>query len=85
VAGALLVTHEDVADRRVNQRVVDRQDGTAGEAEHDLRVLHLEALDEGLGSGQLHGFVLSRGVLRAEKNPRLGEGERTREGRACAT
>ena len=55
VAGALLVAHEDVADRRVDERVVDGQDRTAGEAEHDLRLLHLEALDEGLGSGELHG------------------------------
>ena len=55
VAGALLVAHEDVADRRVDERVVDGEDRTAGEAEHDLRVLHLEALDECLGSGELHG------------------------------
>ena len=55
VAGALLVAHEDVADRRVDQRVVDGEDRTAGEAEHDLGVLHLEALDQCLGSGELHG------------------------------
>ena len=59
VARALLVAHEDVADRRVDERVVHGQDGAAREAEHDLRVLHLEALDEGLGSGELHGGFLS--------------------------
>ena len=43
VAGALLVAHEDVADRRVDDRVVHRQDGAAGQAEDDLDALHLEA------------------------------------------
>ena len=55
VAGALLVAHEDVADRRLQQRVVGGQDAPAGQAEHDLDRLLLEALDEGLGSGELHG------------------------------
>ena len=59
VAGALLVAHEDVADRRVEDRVVDGQDAAAGQAEHDLDPLHLEALDEGLGSGELHGVLRS--------------------------
>ena len=54
VAGALLVAHEDVADRRVEQRVVGRQDAPAGQAEHHLDAFHLEALDEGLGAGELH-------------------------------
>ena len=54
VAGALLVADEDVADRRVDERVVHGEDGPAGEAEHDLHTFHLEALDEGLGPGQLH-------------------------------
>ena len=86
VAGALLVAHEDVADRRVDERVVDGQDGAAREAEHDLRLLHLEALDEGLGSGELHGrgaFSVRAGLVggdsgQAEKTPAAGEGERTR-------
>ncbi len=60
VSGALLVAHEDVADRRVDERVVDGQDRSAGEAEHDLHVFHLETLDEGLGAGQLHGFLFGR-------------------------
>ena len=61
VPGPLLVAHQDVADRRVEDGVVDGQDGPAGEAEDDLHVLHLEALDEGLGPGQLHGRSLSLG------------------------
>ena len=42
VAGALLVAHEDVADRRVEERVVRRQDAAARQAEHDLDAFHLE-------------------------------------------
>ena len=55
VTGALFVAHEDVPDRRVDERVVDGEDRPAREAEHDLHLLHLEALDQGLGSGELHG------------------------------
>ncbi len=54
VTGALLVADQDVADGRVDDRVVDGQDGAAGQAEHDVDPLHLEALDEGLGPGHLH-------------------------------
>src|SRR5262245_56101458 len=54
VAGALLVADEDVADGRVDQRVVHGQDRPARQPEHDLGALHLEALDEGLGSRQFH-------------------------------
>ena len=57
VAGALLVAHEDVADRRIEQRVVGRQDAAAGQAEHDLDALHLEGFDQGLGPGDLHRVV----------------------------
>ena len=60
VAGALLVADQDVADRRVDDGVVDGQDGAAGEAEHDLHLLHLEALDEGLGSGEFHRVLPCR-------------------------
>ena len=42
VPGALLVAHEDVADRRLQQRVVGRQDAPAGEPEDDLHRLHLQ-------------------------------------------
>ena len=54
VPGTLLVAHQDVADGRVDDRVVDGQDGAAGQAEHDVDALHLEALDEGLCSCHLH-------------------------------
>ena len=54
VPGTLLVAHEDVADRGVEQRVVGRQDAAAWEAEHDLDALHLEGLDECLRTGDLH-------------------------------
>ena len=54
VPGALLVADQDVADGRVDDRVVHRQDGAAGQAEHDVDALHLEALDEGLCSCELH-------------------------------
>jgi hypothetical protein len=51
---ALLMAYEDVADRRVEQRVVGRQDPPTGQPEHDLDPLHLEGFDEGLRPGQLH-------------------------------
>ena len=49
VAGALLVAHEDVADRAVEERVVHREDAPAGQAEDRLDALHLEGSDQGLG------------------------------------
>ena len=55
VAGTLFVAHEDVTNRGIEKRVVRGQDAAAGQAEHDLDVLHLERLDERLGSGQFHG------------------------------
>ncbi len=54
VSRTLLVAHEDVSDRRVDERVVDRQDRAAGQAEHHVDALALEALDQGLGSGEFH-------------------------------
>jgi len=54
VTGALLMPNQDVPDGRVEDRVVDGQDGTAGEAEHHLHLLHLQALDQCLCSGQFH-------------------------------
>ena len=73
VPGALLVAHEDVADRRVDERVVDREDRTAGKAEHDLGVFHLEALDERLGAGELHGECFLVGLWRGLQE-RLSKG-----------
>ena len=54
VPGALLVAHEDVADRRVDDRVVHRQDGPARKAEHDLDPFHLQRSYERLTSVELH-------------------------------
>ena len=44
VASALFVAHEHVAYRRVEDRVIGRQDGAPRQAENDLGVLHLQAL-----------------------------------------
>ena len=54
VPSALLVAHEDVTDRRLQQRVVGRQDAPTREPEDDVDRLHLQGLDEGLGSGEFH-------------------------------
>ena len=48
VPGTLLVAHEDVADRAVDDRVVHREDRAAGEAEDDLDALELEGADQRL-------------------------------------
>ena len=85
VPGALLVAHEDVADRRVDQRVVDGEDRPAREAEHDLHAFHLETLDEGLGSGQLHDFLFGwiRMTKAGMKNPSpAGEGRKSARARS---
>jgi len=42
VAGTLLVSHQDVADRRVEQRVVRGQDAAAGQTEDGLDAFHLQ-------------------------------------------
>ena len=44
VAGALLVAHQHVADRRLEQRVVGGQDAPARQAEHHVDLLHARAL-----------------------------------------
>ena len=47
VAGALLVPHEDVADRRRgHELVVERQDGAAGDAEDVGDAEHLERAED---------------------------------------
>ena len=79
VPRALLVAHEDVADRRVDDGVVHGQDGAAGQAEHHLHTFHLEALDQGLGAGELHERSLSSNVSGNETTSRLGGRGRTRE------
>ena len=59
VTRALLVAHEDMADGRVDDGVVDGQDGAAGQAEDGVDPLAFEALDECLRSGELHAAPLS--------------------------
>ena len=51
VAGALLVAHQHVADRRFEQWVVGGKDAPARQAEHHVDVLELERSDQRLGSG----------------------------------
>src|SRR5262249_5033482 len=78
VPRALLVAHEDVADRTVDERVVHGQDRTARKAEHDLGGFHLQALDERLSPCELH-LVLRLGRSTGKENPlrrRRGEGAR---------
>ena len=64
VAGALLVTHEHVADRRIEDRVVDRQDRAAGQAEHHVDTLVLEGFHQcfatvvGVGARHEMGFQM---------------------------
>ena len=53
VTGALLVADEDVAERRrVHERVVDREDRAAGQAEHVGHPQQFERTDDGRGSGE---------------------------------
>ncbi len=60
VASTLLVTNEDVTNRRVDNRVVDGQDRPPGQAEDRVDPLVLQALDECLRSSELHNapFVI---------------------------
>ena len=75
VPGALLVAHEDVAERAVEQRVVHRQDAAAGQAEDHLDALELEGSDEGLAAVQSHRPAsLSLGVSGSENDDDLPAG-----------
>ena len=60
----LLVTDKDVLQRRVEERVVQRQHRAAREAEDDLHPLRQERLDDHLGAGDRHRPVLSLPVAR---------------------
>ena len=51
VARALFVAHQDVANRRLDQRIVCRQDATAGKTEHHIHVLHLQSTNKRLRTG----------------------------------
>ena len=53
VAGGRLVAHQDVADRRVVEGVVDRQARPAGDAEDRLDPRALERADQGVGAAHL--------------------------------
>ena len=53
VPRALLVADQDVPDRRVEERVVRRQDRAARNAERDVDAERLERLHERLGAGHL--------------------------------
>ena len=49
---ALLVADQDVPDRgRVEERVIEREDGSAGDAEHDVHAQLLQRPDQGGGTG----------------------------------
>ena len=56
VAGTLFVTHEDVADRRLEQRVVGGQDAATGQTEDHLGAFHFERANQGLGARDLLSF-----------------------------
>ena len=61
VSGALFVTGQDVAETGVEQRVVCREDGAAGNAEYHLDFLLFECLDECLCTGDgAHSMSLLR-------------------------
>ncbi len=59
VSSALLMTAEDVLDRRVDQRVVCRKDCAPGDAENVLHPHRLERLEEGLCPGDLAHVPIS--------------------------
>ena len=59
VAGALLVTHEDVADRGVEDRVVDGENRATGQPEDGVDPFAFQALDQCLRSCELHNAPLS--------------------------
>ncbi len=71
VARALLVAHEDVADRRVDDGVVHGEDGSAREAEDDLDPLHLEGFDQCLTTVDLR-HVGSGSKSKTTTTSRLG-------------
>ena len=54
VTGALLVSHEDMTNGGVDQRVIDGKNGAAGQAEDRVDPLLFEALDKCLRSCELH-------------------------------
>ena len=84
VAGALLVAHEDVADRAVEERVVHGQDAPARQAEDRVDALHLEGLDECLRTVELHALRFPS-LAKRRRPPGWEVVERTRGcGSRCA-
>ena len=54
VPRALLVAHQYVAYRRLDDRVVHGQDGSAGQPEYHFHALSLEGLNQGLSAVHVH-------------------------------
>ncbi len=74
--GGLLVTDEDVTDRvLVEDRVVDRQHGTAGIAEYDLYALVLEGLEQDLGAGTAGMTMVRHGAVLSGQGGRVNRGD----------
>ena len=77
--GALLVADQDVADLRVEQRVVGGQDRAARDAEDDLDAHGLERPDEALRSGDAR-WPARRGRRRWGRRSRRRRGTRPPHG-----
>jgi len=56
VDGALFVPRQDMAQRIPRQLIVDVNDRTSGEAEHDFHALALQGLQKDLGPGEFHAI-----------------------------
>ena len=66
MAGTLLVTHQDVADLlRIEERIVDGENRSAGDTEYDVDTEFLERADDRLRTADALGRdgVLASGVL----------------------
>ncbi len=61
VPSTLFVAHENVTDRAAEQRVVRRQDASAGQTKDGVDLLFFQSSDEGLGSSDLLAHVGSCG------------------------
>ncbi len=59
MTGALFVAHQNVSDRRLDDRVIHRKNGPTRQTEYDLDPTQFQALDEDLGAGEFHEVALS--------------------------
>ena len=76
VAGALLVAHQDVADRRRrHERVVERDDRAAGEAEDVGDAEEFEAAQDRAGARDHLGPVVAGGPAAVGVRPGMARGE----------